>query len=93
MVVLEAMAAGVPVIAAKVGGVPDLVDEGKTGIFCDPNEPESMRGAIARVLTNISAAREMASRAKVRAREKFHPKVIAQRHIEIYREVLSERLN
>ena len=92
MVVLEAMAAGVPVIAAKVGGVPDLVDS-KTGIFCDPNEPESMREALVKVLTDISAAREMASRAKAQARERFHPRVIAQRHLEIYRELLSERLN
>ncbi len=37
MVVLEAMAAaGVPVLAANVGGVPELVTDGKTGIYCDP---------------------------------------------------------
>jgi glycosyltransferase involved in cell wall biosynthesis len=91
MVVLEAMAAGVPVIAAKVGGVPDLVEDGKTGIFCDPNESESMRGALAKVLADTSAAREMASRARVFALQRFQPKVIAQRHFEIYREVLGER--
>src|SRR6185503_15447964 len=39
MVVLEAMAAGVPVVAARVGGVPDLVEDQKTGLFCDPLDP------------------------------------------------------
>jgi glycosyltransferase involved in cell wall biosynthesis len=92
MVVLEGMAAGVPVVAAKVGGVPDLIEEGKTGIFCDPNEPESMRAAIEKVLGDFSRAREMAGRARLSAQEKFHPKVVARRHIDIYREVLGERL-
>jgi glycosyltransferase involved in cell wall biosynthesis len=92
MVVLEGMAAGVPVVAARVGGVPDLIEEGKTGIFCDPNEPESMRSAIGKVLGDFSGVREMAGRARLSAQEKFHPKVVARRHIEIYREVLGERL-
>jgi glycosyltransferase involved in cell wall biosynthesis len=90
MVVLEGMAAGVPVVAAKVGGVPDLIEEAKTGIFCNPNDPESMRASVANVLNNIPGAHEIAARAKVRAWERFHPKVVAERHVEIYREFLQE---
>src|SRR6266436_6601494 len=52
MVVLEAMAAGVPVVAAKVGGVPDLIEEGQTGMFFDPLDAESMRSAVDRALTH-----------------------------------------
>jgi hypothetical protein len=40
------------------------------------------------VLGNSSSVKEMASRAKQEAQRRFHPKVIAQRHLEIYREVL-----
>src|SRR5262249_24971534 len=88
MVVLEAMAAGVPVVAAKVGGVPDLMEEDATGIFCDPLNADSMRSAIEKALSRPSATAEMAVRAKARARERFHPKHIAQQHLQIYREVL-----
>lgn len=87
MVVLEAMAAGVPVVAAKVGGVPDLVDEGKTGFFCDPLDAGSMAQAVGKMLTNRDTARDMAARAKEQALARFHPKVIAARHVEIYREI------
>ena len=88
MVVLEAMAAGVPVVAAKVGGLPDLIEEGRTGFFCDPLDPSSMREVIPRVLANLSAGREVVRRAKLCAEQRFHPKIIAARHLEIYRDVL-----
>jgi glycosyltransferase involved in cell wall biosynthesis len=89
MTVLEAMAAGVPVVAARVGGLPDLIEDGKTGFFCDPLDPASMAAAIEKVLVNPSAAAEVARQAHQRARELFHPEVVARRHLEIYREVLS----
>ncbi len=91
MVVLEAMAAGVPVVAAEVGGVPDLVENEVTGLFCNPHEPESMRAAISKCLTNREAAATRAKTAKLRARERFHPRVVAERHLDIYREVLKHR--
>ena len=89
MTVLEAMAAGVPVVAAKVGGLPELFEEGVTGLFCDPNDPVSIRTAIQRVLSKPGFARELTARARRHANESFHPERIAQRHVEIYREVLS----
>lgn len=88
MAVLEAMAAGVPVVAARVGGLPDLIEEGKTGFFCDPLDPSSMAAAVEKVLVNPCVAAAVAGRARACARVRFHPKVIAQRHVEIYQEVL-----
>jgi len=88
MTVLEAMAAGVPVLASKVGGVPDLIEEGVTGLFCDPSDPESMRQGVQRLLTDDATASSLAARAKAVARERYHPRVVARRHLEIYREVL-----
>lgn len=87
MVVLEAMAAGVPVIAANVGGLPDLIEEGQTGFFCDPLDAGSMSRAVEKMLANRAAAGELAARAKEQARARFHPKIIAQQHIDIYRQI------
>jgi glycosyltransferase involved in cell wall biosynthesis len=88
MAVLEAMAAGVPAVAAQVGGLPDLIEEAKTGFFCDPLQAVSMAGAVEKVLVNPAAAAEVARQARQRARARFHPEVIARRHVEIYREIL-----
>jgi glycosyltransferase involved in cell wall biosynthesis len=88
MVLLEAMAAGVPIIAARVGGVPDLIDENVNGTFCDPTDLKSMRDAVSRVLADPQHAQAMAETAKRLSLERYHPDVVARRHIAIYEEVL-----
>jgi glycosyltransferase involved in cell wall biosynthesis len=88
MVVLEAMAAGVPVIAARVGGVPDLIEDGKTGLLCDSQSAASMSGAVEKLLDQPELGRTLAVEARRSADKRFHPEVIARRHLEIYREVL-----
>jgi glycosyltransferase involved in cell wall biosynthesis len=91
MTVLEAAAAGVPVVAANVGGVPDLIADGKTGLLCDPQNAASMGGAVEKLLLQPQFARVLAAEANVCARERFHPSVVARRHLEIYREVLGSK--
>lgn len=88
MVVLEAMAAGVPVMASNVGGVPDLIVPEITGLFCDPLRPGSFRSGVARLLDEPEFARQLATQAKQQAHERFHPLVIGRRHLDIYHEVL-----
>jgi len=89
MVVLEAMAAGVPVLAANVGGVPELIESEKTGLFCDPQRPESFREGVERLLANREFAQRLAVAAKAEAVRRFYPQVIARQHLEIYRQVLA----
>jgi glycosyltransferase involved in cell wall biosynthesis len=88
MVVLEAMAAGVPVLASSIGGVPDLIEPEKTGLFCDPQNPDSFREGVTRLLDDRDFAGRLAANAKTEAQRRFHPQAIARRHLEIYREVL-----
>jgi len=88
MVVLEAQAAGLPVMASNVGGVPDLVEHEVTGLLTDPRNPESMRAAIERLLTDSELVGRLVTNGRRQAIEKFHPRVIAEQHLEIYREVI-----
>jgi glycosyltransferase involved in cell wall biosynthesis len=90
MVVLEGMAAGVPVLASKVGGVPDLIEPDQTGLFFDPERPESFREGVGRIITDRAWAQQLAANAKAEALRRFHPRVIAQSHLDIYREVLGK---
>jgi glycosyltransferase involved in cell wall biosynthesis len=89
MVILEALAAGLPVVAANVGGVPDLIKEGETGWLCDPHDSSTISAAFQRAWSRPEAAVEMGRRVKAVARARFHPDVIARKHLDVYREVLS----
>lgn len=91
MVVLEAMAAGVPVLASAIGGVPDLIEDGVTGLLCDPDKPETFRAAVTRLLEDRSFAQKLATAAKQQAQQKFHPLVIARKHLEIYRQIIAAK--
>lgn len=91
MTVLEAAAASVPVVAANVGGVPDLIADGQTGLLCDPLSAASMGGAVEKILAQPELARPLAAAARRNALACFHPAVVARRHLEIYREVLGLR--
>jgi len=88
MTVLEAAAAGVPAVAANVGGVPELITDGRTGLLCDPLDAASMAGVVEKILKQSGLAEDLATAANQSAHERFHPLVIARRHLEIYREVL-----
>ena len=89
MVVLEAQAAGIPVMASNVGGIPDLIEDEVTGLLTDPARPDSMRHAISRLLSDSNLSAALSFNARFQSIKRFHPNVIAQRHLEIYREVVS----
>ena len=88
MVILEAMAAGVPVAASRIGGIPELIRHGETRLLFDPLDESAMAAAMRSLLA--IATPEMAARARSEALTRFHPRHIAERHVEIYREVLSQ---
>jgi glycosyltransferase involved in cell wall biosynthesis len=56
---IEAMAAGLPVVGTRVGGVPDLVEHGKTGLLVRPNDPKALSGAMETLLSDPDRRREM----------------------------------
>lgn len=90
MVVLEAQAAGVPVIASNVGGVPDLIENGVTGLLTDPARPASMPEALQQLLDNPELARKLAERGRNQARGRYTPAKIAGDHLNVYRSLVQE---
>jgi glycosyltransferase involved in cell wall biosynthesis len=91
MAVMEAMAAGVPVAAANVGGVPDLITHGIDGLLFNPRSEESTLTAIAELLSDDRKRTELGAKAKAKAAQCFHPKKIAEKHIAIYGEFAPRR--
>jgi glycosyltransferase involved in cell wall biosynthesis len=88
---LEAMAAGRPVVARRVGALPDAVAHGVTGLLLDDDRPESLEIALRRLVTDRAEARRMGEAGRARARDAFHPDRHAADVEEIYRAVLSRR--
>jgi glycosyltransferase involved in cell wall biosynthesis len=69
--VMEAMAAGRPVVAAHVGGVPDLVEDGRTGCLVPPGDPIALARAVRDLLADPARRRAMGDAARATARERF----------------------
>lgn len=88
MVVLEAMAAGLPVAASRVGGVPDLITHESDGLLFDPHEPADVRASLERLIRDPGLRVKLAACGRAQALARFHPRVIARDHVRIYREVL-----
>lgn len=65
--ILEAMAAGLPVVATRVGGIPEIVAEGRTGILVAPDDPTGLANALARMAGDRGLREEMGRGAEERA--------------------------
>jgi glycosyltransferase involved in cell wall biosynthesis len=79
MSLVEAMAAGVPVVATRVGGVPEVVEDGKTGLLVEPGDASALAGAILRLLTDDGLRRSMGEAARRRAVERYSWEAVADR--------------
>lgn len=88
LVILEAAIAGVPTVATTVGGIPEIIEDLKTGILVPPAEPELMEKAIRAILQNPSGASELAKAAKSRTETLFNAKTMAELTSKVYDEIL-----
>jgi glycosyltransferase involved in cell wall biosynthesis len=89
MVILEAWSAGLPVVAARVGGIPSFTTHGHDILHVDPECPEDIASALHTVLRNPKLARSLAEHGRARARRDYDWFSISERLVSIYRDVLA----
>jgi len=85
---LEAMACGLPVVATNVGGNPDVITHGETGLLIEPDNVDQLADALIKVLSEPSLARDMGLRARGIMEKHFTWKVAARKIMAIYEEML-----
>ncbi len=87
-VLIEAAAAGRPVVATRVGGTAEVVRENHTGLLVPPNDPPALATAIAELLNNPKRLREFGSIAQLHAKENFAIELQVKRTLELWSKVL-----
>ena len=86
---LEAMALGKPVVACRVGGTPEVVVDGQTGVLVSPGRPEELAGALEGLLEDPDRARAMGAAGRRRVRDAFDFEQMVSKIEEVYRRVIS----
>ena len=81
---LEAMASGLPVIATAQGGIVDFLENEKTGLFCNVNDPKDLSDKIMKVLSDNVLAKAMAEKARKLMEDKYDWDKIANRYKQIF---------
>lgn len=88
-VIIEAFASGVPVVATNVGGVLDVIEDGKDGILVPPQEPREMAEAILRVLKNDKLRFSLVKEARKTAQIKFNLDTMVEETLRVYEETVT----
>ena len=88
MAIMEAMGAGLPVVASRVGGVPDLVREGETGFMIPPDDVEKYAEKVLLLLKNDQLRQELGSNARHFAEKHLNKQTILAQLETVYGEIL-----
>lgn len=89
MNVAEALAVGTPVIAPRVGGIQDILQDGEQGFLVDPDSPEAMAEKIRLLLDQPELWRQMSASGRERVRSLFSPAAVAGQTLDFYRDLLA----
>ena len=76
-VIVEAMAAGLPVVSTRLAAIPEMVGHGTTGLLVEEKQPGPLAGAMAEIMGNPLLARQLGTEGHIVARERFASAVAA----------------
>ncbi len=85
---LEAMAAGLPCVLTRVGGNPEVVEDGRSGFLVAPGDPENSAGRVLELLRNFEMRRRMGERGSALIQERFTANHMVNRLVALYDELL-----
>ncbi|MGH7409967.1 MAG: glycosyltransferase, partial [Candidatus Methylomirabilis sp.] len=89
--VLEAMAAGKPVVASRVGGIAEAVIHEETGLLVPPGDDQALAEAILRLLEHPAEAARLGEAGRCRVTERFELDVMVNQYEAIYEELLAQK--
>jgi glycosyltransferase involved in cell wall biosynthesis len=87
LVVMEALSHGIPVIGALRGGIPEILEEGKTGFLFDPSRPAALQEKMQIFLEHPGTVTQMEQHCRGRA-EEFTPETFCRQYMEVYRSLI-----
>lgn len=88
LVYIEAMACSKPVIGTNVGGIPEVIHDGKTGILIPPGDTKALEDAIVSLLISEEKCRELGSNARREVEKSFSDVSMAKKTLEVFRELV-----
>ena len=91
LVIIEAMASGLPVVASRIGGIPDLVRDGRTGFLAEVENPKSFADSMEQMLNNRSLLAKMGETAHRVALAEYGRELYARRHVMLYEHLRAHR--
>ncbi len=87
MAALEAMACGTPVVAARVGGLPEVIEDGKTGFLCDADDVDAMAARGIALLTDKTLHESIAAAGAIAVRTNFCEDLVVPQYLDLYKNV------
>jgi len=91
MTIIEAMASALPVVATRVGGVPELVKPGVNGLLVPPQDPDALASALRKLIEDSRLRHDMGAAGRRFAEENFDIRVTAQKHENLFIELLQKK--
>ena len=85
---IESISLGCPTVAARVGGIPEILQDQVDGLQHRPEDPDDLAGQIITLLNNPVRAAELGRHAAATCEKRFNPEVIADRMVRFYRQVI-----
>jgi len=89
--IIEAMAAGLPVIATNVGGIPEIITNGENGILVPPENPQALAEAISDLIEHPDKRKALAENGKQRVVTNFTDEIMVKKYMEVYRNIINQK--